>query len=548
MSTIYAPALKLVLGQTPAAKAGDEKGTALEAGQEIGPDDKSDGPGVVRRAVSLLVGKQAKDVGLMDGLKAFGRIINWRTELYLRAMAIGSQTFCTVQEEPDVEGESGKVASVIDGNTFVMEDGQTVDLIGVVIPPEGERCFAEAKADLNALLMGGGEGKTVRLESDPYWEAGEASASYYVHLIDKTFVNERMLALGSVWFDWDEEKRITHADKLIGAEKDARDVSRGCLWGGCVKVVKVIDGDTFKYDDVRMEKVTDVRILGIGSPESTQKCFDKTRNYFIQLIGGEKDVYVRLTKETNPEQDEEDNFERELRYVSLCEEGYDPAYTSLAMLSGGMACTFMLGHLGRAAEFVQAALEAKREGRGCWADFPEFCLDIEGGVGVNPAAVGEPRDDDDGSGLVCEISDESACLCVAGIDYQGTENPVRGEYVALGNRCNTRLNLVGWEVYDRAQTTYPFSAGSVPGSDGIPPHDPYMNNCAGAVACRVNGFAIDEACGASQEPPIRLYTGQGTNTDTEFYWGRRQSVWNQDHDDIILKSPGSDNPTATCSY
>jgi len=60
--------------------------------------------------------------------------------------------------------QEGKVAEVIDGDTFVLENGQTVRMIGIDAPNRGEAGHEEAQKYLTDLI----DGETVGLEYDSY--------------------------------------------------------------------------------------------------------------------------------------------------------------------------------------------------------------------------------------------------------------------------------------------------------------------------------------------------------------------------------------------
>ena len=60
--------------------------------------------------------------------------------------------------------EKGMVSEVLDGDTFVLESGQTVRLLGINAPDRGEQGYEEAKEYLQGLV----EGEEIGLEYDAY--------------------------------------------------------------------------------------------------------------------------------------------------------------------------------------------------------------------------------------------------------------------------------------------------------------------------------------------------------------------------------------------
>ena len=119
--------------------------------------------------------------------------------------------------------EKGTVARVIDGDTFVLEDGERVRLIGIDTPEKGERCFEEAKNRLQELVLG----KDVLLHKD------KSNRDKYGRLVrfayvDGFFVNLVLLEEGFAFaFEFEPDTSMT--DIFRKAEEKAAEGS-GCLW------------------------------------------------------------------------------------------------------------------------------------------------------------------------------------------------------------------------------------------------------------------------------------------------------------------------------
>jgi competence protein ComEC len=80
------------------------------------------------------------------------------------------------------------------------------------------------------------------------------------------------------------------------------------------------------------------------------------------------------------------------------------------------------------------------------------------------------------------------------------ENP-NGEYVVFENDGGEPLDLGGWTVTDEADHEYAFPSG----------------------------FEL----GAGEQ--VTLYTGSGTDTETELYWGMERAVWNNAGDTVTVR-------------
>ncbi|RJT06772.1 ferritin-like domain-containing protein [Halococcus sp. IIIV-5B] len=103
---------------------------------------------------------------------------------------------------------------------------------------------------------------------------------------------------------------------------------------------------------------------------------------------------------------------------------------------------------------------------------------------------------DDGSG--------EGELSVAGLsaDADGADaNNLNDEYVTYENTGDAGLDLSGWTVTDSSGTTYTFPGG------------------------------VSLAPGAQ----VTLYTGSGTDTATERYWGRANEVWDNGADTMTVR-------------
>jgi competence protein ComEC len=121
-----------------------------------------------------------------------------------------------------------------------------------------------------------------------------------------------------------------------------------------------------------------------------------------------------------------------------------------------------------------------------------------GGQGT-PVATDGSGDGDGASGrlAVAEIN--------ADAEGDDREN-LNGEYVVLENTGEESLELSGWQLEEGAGRTYTFP----------------------------DGFSL----GPGER--VTVYTGSGTDTDTELYWGQDGPVWNNDGDTLTVIDAGGD--------
>lgn len=132
-------------------------------------------------------------------------------------------------------GEDGyrTVKRVIDGDTFVLENGEKVRLTGVDAPESrntGRKKIGyygkESKAFLKQYLTG----KKVRLEYDVTRTDRYNRTLAYVYMEDGTFLNAEIVRLGYATV-YTYPPNVKYAELFVEMAMDARENERG-LWGG----------------------------------------------------------------------------------------------------------------------------------------------------------------------------------------------------------------------------------------------------------------------------------------------------------------------------
>ncbi len=96
-------------------------------------------------------------------------------------------------------------------------------------------------------------------------------------------------------------------------------------------------------------------------------------------------------------------------------------------------------------------------------------------------------------------------LSVVGLsaDADGNDNNnLNDEYIVYENTGNSTLNLSGWTVTDASGATFTFP----------------------------DGFTL------APGEQVTLYTGSGTNTESELYWGQATEVWNNGADTMTVRN------------
>ncbi|WP_461865576.1 lamin tail domain-containing protein [Thermococcus sp.] len=91
-------------------------------------------------------------------------------------------------------------------------------------------------------------------------------------------------------------------------------------------------------------------------------------------------------------------------------------------------------------------------------------------------------------------------VVIAYVNYDPPGDDVKGEYVVIRNDGLVDVDLTEWQLEDEKNHVYTFP----------------------------NGFILK--AGAE----VTVHTGEGTDTDTDLYWGRGKAVWNNNGDTAYL--------------
>lgn len=136
-----------------------------------------------------------------------------------------------------IEGERALVSKVIDGDTIVLEDGQTVRFVGIdtpetVDPRRPVGCFGkEASNETKKLLVG----KVVILQKDVSNTDKYKRLLRYIYLPLENgqilFINDYLVRTGFAKV-YTYPPDIKFNEQFRQAEKEAREFKRG-LWGRC---------------------------------------------------------------------------------------------------------------------------------------------------------------------------------------------------------------------------------------------------------------------------------------------------------------------------
>lgn len=161
---------------------------------------------------------------------------------------------CDLPEMPS--GESRRVIEVLDGDTFVIEGGYPVRVLGIDADERGDPCYLESKKQLEELVLN----KEVVLKK------GEENHDRYCRYLRWPFLSGENISLKmveegfatSLFFNEKKE----HQEEIKRAERSARLSSTGCMWQE-VKEENTFEerGGDFIWNDLTPQK-TGLKVFG----------------------------------------------------------------------------------------------------------------------------------------------------------------------------------------------------------------------------------------------------------------------------------------------
>ena len=115
------------------------------------------------------------------------------------------------------------VTKIIDGDTIIVEGGETIRLLGIDCDERGRECYTSAKERIDELLLG----KTVILESDLEDKDRYGRSLRYIFL-DRKNINAQLVKEGYCIARFIND--VKYKEEITNAEKFAIENKIGCKW------------------------------------------------------------------------------------------------------------------------------------------------------------------------------------------------------------------------------------------------------------------------------------------------------------------------------
>lgn len=266
--------------------------------------------------------------------------------------------------------------------------------------------------------------------------------------------------------------------------------------GVVVELISITDGDTM---DVRLPDgtVETIRLLGVDTPETSVRQVtpdewgmedtthsrdwlanwgDRSTNYAEERLS--REIYIQ----TDLEADRRGYYGRLLVYAYQSESS--ETSFNYRLLDNGYA-RYYSSEFSKQSAFQSAESQAQRSDIGVWGY----------------TAPDTPTETQSNSGF--------ANLVVDGVhaDADGNDHDnLNDEYIVLKNNGDSSLDIGGWTISDSADHTY-----TIP-----------------------SGFTLDAG------ETVTIYTGSGSNSDSELYWDSSSAVWNNGGDTITVSTEGGE--------
>lgn len=359
-------------------------------------------------------------------------------------------------------------------------------------PPEIQHCYYSNDIDnsLRVNLLGFANDNDGEIVSY-YWNLSDGF-SYIEQLPSHTFQTEGTYYATLTVTDNDGATDSDTISIIVTAQSEEEEEEPEDKWNpeyGVnyeVTITNIVDGDTFDaiFPDGNEERI---RLLGVDTPETTVRgneeyeYGDITDLNCLASYGLEAKDFAETWLEGETVYIQFDSlagftgyYGRWLAYVFLI----DGTDFNEELLNNGYARVYTEGTCSKESYYVTLQSQAIENRVGLWS-----CMSEE-----------EPPEEPPIEGLIISYVHYDA----AGDDRYNLND----EYVVITNNGDISIDMTGYTLWDDSGYWNPYE---------FP-----------------NGFTLNSGA------EVTVYTGSGSDTDTELYWGRGSPIWNNDGDIAYL--------------
>lgn len=158
---------------------------------------------------------------------------------------------------PDLPDQSLKLATkIIDGDTFLIEGGYSVRILGIDADERSYPCYDAAKTGLEELILN----KEVKLEK------GGEDLDQYCRYLRYAFLGDKDISLelvkeGLAVARFSPED-VKYREEITQAEKDARENKVGCKWSASVQVAGNKGEEVVLQWEKLTPEATNLKVIG----------------------------------------------------------------------------------------------------------------------------------------------------------------------------------------------------------------------------------------------------------------------------------------------
>ena len=190
-------------------------------------------------------------LAIVIGALIVGAAIYFSPEEGTKKGGVEEQTLANCQNIPELPDSAIKLATkIIDGDTFLIEGGYSVRILGIDADERGYPCYEAAKNKLEELILN----QEVKLEK------GTEDKDQWCRYLRYIFLNDKNISLelvkeGLAVARFSPEN-VKYREEITQAEKEAKENKIGCKWSTKTKTpTEGEEKEQFQWEKITTEKL-----------------------------------------------------------------------------------------------------------------------------------------------------------------------------------------------------------------------------------------------------------------------------------------------------